>query len=45
MIESAVCIDIAVAVNPADWKATDFNNDNQLDARDLSMMKRELMKL
>ena len=25
------------------WKAADFNEDNQLDARDLSMMKRELM--
>ncbi|MBR3043363.1 MAG: dockerin type I repeat-containing protein [Oscillospiraceae bacterium] len=31
-------------MNPADWKATDFNNDNQLDARDLSMMKRGLIK-
>ena len=31
-------------MHPADWKATDFNNDNQLDARDLSMMKRVLMK-
>ena len=28
-----------------DWKTADFNNDNQLDARDLSMMKRVLMKL
>ena len=28
-----------------DWKATDFNNDNHLDASDLSMMKRVLMKL
>ena len=27
-----------------DWKAADFNEDNQLDARDLSMMKRILMK-
>lgn len=27
-----------------DWKAADFNEDNQLDARDLSMMKRVLMK-
>ena len=27
-----------------DWKAADFNEDNQLDARDLSMMKRGLMK-
>lgn len=26
-----------------DWKAADFNNDNQLDARDLSMMKRGLI--
>ena len=27
-----------------DWKAADFNNDNHLDARDLSMMKRGLIK-
>lgn len=27
-----------------DWKAADFNEDKQLDARDLSMMKRVLMK-
>lgn len=27
-----------------DWKAADFNEDNRLDARDLSMMKRVLMK-
>lgn len=27
-----------------DWKAGDMNNDNRLDARDLSMMKRVLMK-
>lgn len=27
-----------------DWKAADFNEDNQLDARDLSMMKRGLIK-
>ena len=26
------------------WKAADFNEDNQLDARDLSMMKRGLIK-
>ncbi len=32
-------------MHPADWKATDFNNDNYLDASDLSMMKRVLMKL
>ena len=31
-------------MHPADWKAADFNNDNQLDARELSMMKRVLMK-
>lgn len=27
-----------------DWKAADFNEDNRLDARDLFMMKRVLMK-
>lgn len=27
-----------------DWKAADFNNDNHLDASDLSMMKRGLIK-
>ena len=27
-----------------DWKAADFNEDNRLDARDLSMTKRVLMK-
>lgn len=27
-----------------DWKAGDMNDDNRLDARDLSMMKRVLMK-
>jgi arabinan endo-1,5-alpha-L-arabinosidase len=25
-----------------DWKAADFNGDNRLDARDLSLMKRAL---
>lgn len=27
-----------------DWKAGNMNDDNRLDARDLSMMKRVLMK-
>ncbi len=27
-----------------DWKAADFNEDNHLDASDLSMMKRGLIK-
>ncbi len=31
-------------MHPADWKAADFNEDNRLDARDLSIMKRVLMK-
>ena len=30
--------------NPANWKAADFNDDNRLDARDMSLMKHALMK-
>ena len=29
---------------PANWIAADFNADNQLDARDLTLMKHELLK-
>ena len=31
-------------MHPANWRAGDLNKDGRLDARDLSMMKRRLLK-